>query len=59
MVTATHFETREDEQIVRKMGQAVQDVNSGFCLSLSLFFFFHVKCGFEAPEKDLTPTLVF
>lgn len=36
MVTATHFETQEDEQIVGKMGQAVQDVNSGFRLC---FFF--------------------
>lgn len=55
METATHFETQEDEQSVgNKMGPAVQDVNSGFRLC-----FFHVKCGFEAPEKDLTPTLVF
>lgn len=40
-MTATHFERQEDEQIVGKMGQAVQDVNSGFrlCFFVCLFVF--------------------
>lgn len=47
MVTVTHSETQQDEQIIRKTGQAVQDVNS-----VLVYLFFHVECGLEAPEKE-------
>lgn len=52
MVTATHFERQEDEQIVGKMGQAVQDVNSGFRLCVfCLFVCFISSVGWSLQRK--------